>query len=177
MANNNIGAFVPSTNIWDVSEIYTATEDPKLQELLVRLYQNLNRLSLVTNIKDSAYYVQEEFVNGQKYFAILTTNSTTSQSPALRQVFRKTINFGALPNSATKTVAHGLTPTDNWTFTRIYATASDPVAHTYIPIPYASSTANKNIELFVDATNINIITSINYSSYTFVYVILEYMKT
>jgi hypothetical protein len=174
---NNAGAFVPSTNIWDVSEIYQATKDEKLQELLVRLYQNLNRLSLVINIKDSAYYVQEEFVNGQKYFAIPSTNSTTPQSPALRQVFRKTINFGALPNSATKSVVHGLSPTDSWTFTRIYATASDTVAKSYIPIPYASATANTIIELDVDATHVHITTSINYSSYTVVYVILEYIKT
>lgn len=177
MPNYNVGAFTPTTNIWDVGEVYQATQDPKLQELLVRLYQNLNRLSLSNNIRDAGYYVQEEFVNGQSFFANTTINSTTSQTPALRQVFRKTINFGALPNAGTKSVAHGLAPTTSWSFTRIYGAATDPVGLSYIPLPYSSGTVNENIELYVDATNVVVTTSINYTAYTVCYIVIEYIKT
>lgn len=177
MANRqNYGAFVDTTNVWDVSEIYESTKDPQLQELLVRMYQNLNKLSLTTNVKDSAYYVQQEFVNGQSFFAPLNTSSATAQAPAMRQVFRLVVNFGALPNTATKTVAHGLTPTASWTFTRIYATATNPSTE-YIPIPYASTIAGDNVELWIDPVNVNIRTAADYSAYTTTYVIVEYLKT
>lgn len=176
MANNNVGAFIPSTQVWDVSEIYAATNDPKLQELFVRMYQNLNRMAIATNVKDSAYYVQQEFVNGQAYFANPATSSATAQSPSLRQVFRFVLNFGALPNTGTTSVAHGLTPTASWTFTRIYGCATNPSTE-YIPIPYSSATLINNIELYVDATNVNITTAADYSAYTTTYVIMEYIKT
>lgn len=176
MAGNNYGAFVPTTNVWDVSEVYQATQDPKMQELLVRLYQNLNRLSLSTNVKDSAYYVQEEFVNGQAYFAKPGTSSATAQAPAMRQVFRKVVDFGALPNAATKSVAHGLSPTIDWSFTRIYGAATQPNTF-YIPLPYASPVLNTNIELYVDPVNVNVTTAIDYTPYTKTYIVIEYIKT
>lgn len=180
MANpQNYGAFVPTSDVWDVSEIYEATQDPKLQELLVRLYQNLNRLSLTTNIKDSAYYVQSEFVNGQSFFAPTTTSSATAQSPAMRQVFRLVVNFGALPNTGIKRITTTIQPNPTWSFTRIYATSTNPTALEYIPIPYASSAGD--IELFADVNatflRVNIITPSDYSAYTITYVILEYLKT
>lgn len=178
MSGNNYGAFVPTTNVWDVSEIYqTEVTSPEFKELLVRLYQNLNNMSLVLNLKDSAYYVNTEFVNGQSYFPNPSYNSSTATAPSMRQVYRLVINFGALPASTTKSVAHGLTPSAGWTFTRIYGSSSDTTDLLYVPLPYASSTANKNIELNVDATNVNIITGIDWSAYTKTYVILEYMKT
>lgn len=152
----NEGLFVPNSYVWDVQEIQAVdVNDQAFKELLVRLYQNISAITTALNLKDSGYYTFAEFVNGQLYFPNPALTSNTSQTAAYRQVFRYVINFGALPNTATKSVAHGLAINTGWTFTRIYATASDTTGLTYIPIPDAQSTIS------VDATNVNITTTAN----------------
>ncbi len=175
---NSTGAFVPTTNVWDVTEIYsTDVTSPEFKELLVRMYQNLNIMSQVLNIKDSGYYSLLEFVNGQKFFINPALNSTTSTQPTYRQVFRTTVNFGALPNTGTKSVAHNIAPTTNFSFTRLYGAASDQAGKNYIPIPYASASGADNIELNADATNVNITTASDRTAFTLCYVVLEYIKS
>lgn len=177
MANrNNVGAFAPTSNIWDVSEIYSIdVTSPAFKELLVRLYQNINLLCLVTNIKDSAMYADSEFVTSGQYFANPTYNSGTQTNPALRAIFRKVINFGALPNTGTKSVAHGIGITPSFSFTRIYGCATNP-STSFIPLPYASPVLANNIELNADATNVNVITGSDRTAYTITYIVLEYIK-
>lgn len=178
MPNTNVGAYIPSTYILDViSEIYeTDVTSPKFKELLVRLVQNLNRMQILINNKDTGIYDTQEFVNSQQFYPNPALNSTTTQYPALRNVFRKVIKFGALPNAGLKSVPHGIICTTSVTFTRIYATANDVVAKSYLPIPYASPVLANNIELNADAVNVNITTGINRTAYTITYVILEYLK-
>jgi hypothetical protein len=173
MAGNNVGAFVPTTNIWDIPELNKV--DPNSRELFVRLYQNLNLIATNINIRDAGLYYTSEFVNGQQFFPNPAYTSLSAVTPEVRQVIRLVINFGALPNAATKSVAHGITITSSYTFTRIYATASDTTGLTYLPIPYASAVANNVIELSVDAVNVNITTGINRTNYNVCYVILEYL--
>lgn len=170
--------FIPTSNVWDVSQLYqTEVTSPAFKELLVRLYQNVNNIATLLNIKDTGIYSLSEFVNGQVYFPNPALNSSSAQSPVVRQVFRTTINSGALPNAATSTIAHGLAVNGSWTFTRIYGCASNTTAMTYLPLPYASTVAvANNIQLSVDATNVYITTGINYSAYNISYVILEYIK-
>ncbi len=178
MANRNyVGAFVPTTNVWDPTELYNIdVTSPAFKELMVRLYQNLNQLSLVVNVKDSGMYVDSEFVTSQQYFPNPSLSSGTAQSPVLRQVFRKLVNFGALPNTATKSVAHNIAPTASYSFVKIYGCSTNP-STSYIPLPYASPVLTNNIELNADATNVTITTGSNRSAYTITYVILEYIKT
>ncbi len=178
MVNTNVGMFVPTTNIWDVAQLQSMdVNSPEFKELLLRLYQNVNTIALVLNRKDSALYDTSEFVNGQTYFPNPAFNSSTGSVPAPRQVFRLVINFGALPNTTTKSVAHGLTITSAYTFTRIYATASDTSGLNYIPIPYASPTLANSIELKVSSTDVTIITGSNRSNFNICYVVLEYIKS
>lgn len=171
------GAFIPTSYIWDLGELNDIEDiDPRLRELLVRLYQNLNNMALLLNIKDSGYYTQQEFVNSQLWFQNPVLTSTSSTNPSFRQVYRLVINFGALPNTATKSVAHNLRITPGYTFTRIYGAASDTTGFNYIPIPYASPVLANNIELRVDTTNVIITTGSNRSNFNITYVILEYLK-
>lgn len=177
MTRVNSGLFIPSTQVWDVDEINRVdVQSKEFKELLVRLYQNLNRMAVAVNLKDSAIYDTSEFVNGQTFFPNPTLTSASATTPVMRQVYRFVVNFGALPNAATKNVAHRLTINGAYTFTRIYGTASDPVGSTYIPLPYAASVLNDNIELYVDGTNVSITTAADYSAYTACYVVLEYIK-
>lgn len=160
--DKNIGLFIPTTNVWD-----TDLDDEELQ---IRLYQNLSLMANTINLKDSGYYSQQEFVNGQAYFPDPTLSSGTPTVPVYRQVFRKVVDFGALPNAATKSVAHGISITNTFSFTRIYAAASDPIALLYFPIP------GNGVNITVDVANVNITTTVNLSSYTKCYVVLEYIK-
>lgn len=174
------GAFLPTTDIFDRSLINAMdVNSQEFKDFLVRLYQTTNNIALSVNIRDAGYYVQSEFVNGQLWFENQALSSKTSQTPQHRQVFRKVINFGALPNAAAKTVAHGITMTDDYTFTRIYGAASDTTGHTYLPLPYASVTAaNNSIELSIDGTNVSIDTgAVDQTAYDACYVVLEYIKS
>jgi hypothetical protein len=173
---SDYGMFIPTTQVWDVSEIYsTEVTSPAFKELLVRLYQNMNMISLVTNRKDSALYETSEFVNGQTFFSDPALTSASPTTPAPRQVYRKVLNFGALPNTANKTMAHEITITAATTFTRIYGASSQP-STTFVPLPYSSSVAANCIEVWVDATNVNVTTGADWSAYTTTYIILEYLK-
>lgn len=176
---SSFGAFAPTTNVWDVGEIYAADIDPNIKEIMVRLYQNLNLMSILLNLKDTGFYDLSEFVNGQLFFPNQTATVTTfdTSDSLYRQVYRTVIDFGALPNTGTKSVAHGITITPQTSFTRIYATASDQTNLAYIPIPYASPVLVNNVELKVDATNVTIITGSNRSSFNVTYVVLEYLQS
>lgn len=176
-SQSNPGAFVGTTNVWDVSEIYEQEGlTPQLKELLVRLYQNLNNMSLLLNLKDTGYYDVQEFLNSQLFFPnpMLVGTGTTA---TYRQVFRTVVNFGALPNTTTKSIAHNIQVVQGYTFTKIYGASSNTLSTSFIPLPYASTTAvADNIELYIDDVNVNITTGIDYSSYTTTYIILEYIK-
>jgi hypothetical protein len=178
MANpQQVGSFVPTTNVWDPAELYSVeVTSPRFKELLVRLYQNINLIAIVLNTKDSGIYDKiGEFVNGQVWFPNPNLNSTSQLTPTFRQVYRTVINFGTLPNAAVKSVAHGITTTVATTFTRIYGTASDTTNKIYIPLPFVETLGN-NIQLDVDATNVNITTTIDYTNFNVCYIIVEYIQ-
>jgi hypothetical protein len=147
------------------------SEDP--EELRRILDDTLKRIIDAVNDKDIGHYNTVEETNGQKWF-------TAGDAVAFRNANRKVINFGALPNTATKSVAHGITTNANTTFTRIYGCATQPGATTItnaIPLPYSDAAilAN-NVALYVDATNVSIVTGINYAAFTNCFVILEYIQ-
>ena len=127
-------------------------------------------MNLLLNLKDTGYYVEQEFVNSQVFFEDPLLSSTTDANPILRNVFRKVINFGTLPGPGTATAAHGLTLNSGYTFTRLYGCSSIPgVAFVALP--------NSDIKLTVDATNVIVTTTFAYAGYTTTYIVLEYIKS
>jgi len=141
-------------------------EDPtQLRNVLTEKFQ---RLIEAVNDKDIGQYNTVELINGQLFF-----RSGNPQS--YRQVYRKVVDFGALPNTGTKNVAHGITWNSNTRFTRIYGTATDPSTRA-IPLPYVDTTAGNSIELSVDTTNVQVITAADYTGYTDTYIVLEYTQ-
>ncbi len=177
MARQAQGFLVPTTDVWNVGPIYDLEISEPFKDILVRLYQNLNNISLSLNARDLGYYDTQEFLNSQVFFPNPAFNSSTGPLASYRSVFRKVINFGMLPNTGTTSQPHGITCLKSTSFTRIYATASDPINLAYIPIPYASPTLANNIEINVDATNVNITTGSDRTLFTICYVILEYLQT
>lgn len=167
----NAGLYVQSTAVWDVARLQEVdVQSPEFKELLVRLYQNVNSIVIALNLKDSAYYVNQEFVTGQLFF-----NSVDQTQLGLRAVFRKVINIGALGAGVT-TIAHGLAITNTWKFTRIYGVASDTVGFNYYPLPWASAAGATNIELKVNLNNV-VITNNSGINFTDCYTVLEFVKS
>lgn len=173
----NLGFFIPVTQIWaDQARLHDVdVNTDEFKNLLVSLYQNIGNMAIALNAKDTGLYLDSIFVNSQQFF------NPADRSPlSYRADFRLLVNFGTLPNAGTKSVAHNIpiaTSGYTYTFTRIYATASDPIGLNYIPIPYASPTSASNIELSVDATNVNITTGSDRTNFTVCYVILEFLQS
>lgn len=173
--SNNSGQYLQTTFTFDVGEIYSSNlnDDGQLRELLVRLYQNLNNMLISLNDKESGTYTTNQFVNGQVFFP---SQPSTSLLPQMnRFVTRVVIDFGALPNAGTKSVAHGIDFNSAVSFTRIYGVATDPINLIALPLPYASPVLASNIELNVDATNVNVITGSNRIAFTTTYIVLEFL--
>ena len=180
-AQTNKGNFVGTTSLMDVSQLKeTSVTSTEFQELLVRLYQVINNIVLSLNLKESGYYVLEEFVTGAEWFAPSDPRGNTK-----RQEFRLVMNIGALPPGVT-TRAHGLAMqfdpavASTWMFTEIYGTAALPnvtaLLSNYYPIPWASpAPGTTNIALQVNGTNV-VITNNSGVSFTSCYVVLKYVK-
>jgi hypothetical protein len=173
MAINNSslkGAFVPTTQIWD-PRIESAQIEPELKEILIRMYQNLALIANVLNVKETGQYNnQYENVCSKFWFP---NPALTSQND--RPVYRTVVNFGALPNNTTKQIPHNIDINAAFSFTNIYATATNPNTE-FIPIPYVSAAGTDPVEIWIDPTYVNIKTITNYSAYTICYVVIEYTK-
>jgi hypothetical protein len=137
------------------------------------LIEYLKIISNAVNIREIGWFLEEELLSGQQFFPGTTTSADDQQ---FRSVFRKVVDFGALPNAATKSVPHGITTSVNTSLVQLYAAATDPSVPNYIPIPYASPTLNLNIQMYMDATNINITTAFNWSTYTRCFVSIHYIQ-
>lgn len=180
------GIFLPITDKYDrtlLDSIDVQSDDFK--DFLVQLSQRTNNIALVTNIKVSGQHYETEFVNGKLWFEDKTLSITTpnTKTPDLRQVFCKTINFGALPNATTKAVAHGITVDGNLTFTDKSAMATNTSAAVHpapagISIPYASATAaTSSIELYITKTHVVIDAgAVDRTDFDTCYVHLEFIK-
>jgi len=159
----NPNSFLPQTFIIPAEE----------EEKDLKLTQYLNQIATATNSKDSGYYNPIETITGQQFLPLY--NTQTGANATYRGVFRTVVDFGPLPNAATKNVAHGIPVTSTYSITRLYGAATQPNT-SFLPLPFASPVLNQNISLTMNATNISITTGINRSAYTRCYVIVEYIK-
>jgi hypothetical protein len=173
------GLSIQTTNVWDLSAISSLPDkiSPEMKELLIRLYQNINVISLAVNLKESAYYNQQEFLTGQLFFP--STNTYQDQDPNIlyRQSFRMVVNFGALPNNTTKNVAHNIQIQPEYIITKIYGASTQPSPYSAIPLPYVSLTAGDSVQIEIDETDIYITTQMDYTAYINTIVVIEYLKS
>lgn len=160
-----------------IQESHIFPEDNK-EEYDVKLRQYLNNMAAAVNTKDSGLYTDQEVITGQQFLPTYSTD--TSSSLNYRDVVRKVIDFGPLPNAGTKSVAHGITTTQDYSIVKLYGGATDPAASTLsqgIPLPFVNvTTPAQGVQLDMDVTNINITTTSDYSVFTRCFVVVEYIK-
>lgn len=89
-----------------------------------------------------------------------------------KPIFRKVVEFGALPNNTTKNVAHGITGLDR--VISLEAVAENTIIGNYLPLSYPTGAAR--VELLIQGPDIRIVTSSNFQDWTRTHVILEYTK-
>lgn len=138
------------------------SEDPiEMRQDINDLYQSI--ASSVNN-KIGGLYVPQEKINSQQYF-----DSTNVQK--YKSVYRMVVDFGALPNTAAKSVAHTISGwTSAFRLTQLYGAATDPVALQGLSLP------NDGILLSVDSTNVTVTTTSNRSAFTASTIVVEYTK-
>lgn len=144
-------------------------EDPSL----INEFLNTSISGIVdaVNSREIAVYRPSEIFTGQIWFNENNTNR-------IRNGFRTVVNFGSLPNTTTKSVGHGIANINsNFVLTHLFGSASDTSALTYIPLPYVEVSTGNNIQIDMDAANVNITTLDNKSSYDKCYVIIEYLRS
>jgi hypothetical protein len=87
--------------------------------------------------------------------------------------FFKLRDIGALPNTATKTVAHNIGA--SFALVDFWGVGNDPSAPSSIHLNFVTnSAASNNVWMHTDATNIIIVAGTNRSNYTNSFVVLEY---
>lgn len=93
-----------------------------------------------------------------------------------KPIYRKVIDFGALPNATTKVVAHGIADVDTWVQQIAIANTATKSG---IRLPFADTTlATQSISAYATATSVGVNTgNVNRSDYTKCYFILEYTKS
>ncbi len=152
-------------------QTYIIPEDPDEKDLKLRQY--LNNIARATNTKDSGIYNSSETVTGQQFLPTFSTE--TESSATYRGVLRKVIDFGALPDTGTKSVPHGIIFTAEQSVTRLYGAATEP-GLTWYPLPYAAPVDTNNIELNLTATTVNIVTGRDRTNFTRCFVVVEWIS-
>lgn len=93
-----------------------------------------------------------------------------------KAIYKKTINFGALPNNTIKNVAHGISNLDFVISAGGSADNGSGGARAIIPVPSPENIA-WGLGLEVNNTHVRIITKDNYSSRTRCYITIVYVKS
>jgi hypothetical protein len=140
-------------------------------ESRVFLVEQLREMTNGINARELAIYVNDEELTGGQFVR------GAASPPQFRNIFRKVIDFGALPNATAKSIQHFITFSANTLVIKHHAWANDPASNLAIPIPYVNvANPADGVQLDVDGTNVTITTTSDYSNYTSTFVVLEYIQ-
>ena len=112
--------------------------------------------------------------NINKYASYETTESVCGTWLG-ETLYRKVVNFGALPNNTTKDVNHNIS--DLKRVVSISGYAYNPTANTSVSLPMVSPTYTQITLIVAFSTYIRMVTQTNLSGYSECYIVLEYTKT
>lgn len=139
-------------------------DDASLRSALARDYLSI---ASAVNFKTNGIFETIETQTGEQFFSITDIQSRK------RYVFRKCFIVPAIASGATWTIPHGITVLQQ--FVHIYGVCSTDIVD-YRSLPYASVTANANIELTITPTDVVINNGAASPNITEGVVILEYVK-
>jgi hypothetical protein len=132
--------------------------------------RNYKKVADAMNTKETGLYLLQESATFQQYFK-------ANDPQGNRNIYRKVINFGRLPNATSRRVPHNININSNFRLTRLYGATNDVGSLSFLPLPFASPTDADNIALEIDNRDVIITTGADRSSYTETTVVLEYSKS
>ena len=135
-----------------------------ITEAQMRSSVQVEKGSVATN-----YVEHKEFSNKQIYSTSEQVVGTWVDGSTL---YKKTIDFGTLPNATSKKVAHNIS--DLRSIIKIETVAT--TGENFFPLPFLGTETNLNITFYANKTNILISAPIDRSSYS-AYVTLYYVKS
>jgi len=139
------------------------------------LFNKINELIDIVNLKTNGIYSTLEFDTGKVLFADPSVSSVNDKPVLTRNIFCKCVNIGGLKNAGTSQEPHGIDVNANLIFIDVYGCATNPGVMG-IKLPYASATLINNVEIWADATDVYVKTAKNMLAYTTCYAFLEYIK-
>ena len=153
-----------------IDEQFTGVKDPVLRTSFRSL---MNKIISICNLADANLNA----INGLSWDYSETEQLTGKKWIDGKIIYSKYVDFGALPNSTTKSVAHGIVTISSFTHVEgfFHATSLADLGKGVRPLPYVSTAKSTDIQLNNDQANINITTAADYSGWS-AYVILEYTK-
>lgn len=92
-----------------------------------------------------------------------------------KNIYKKTVNIGTLPNNTKKSVSHGITNLDK--IIKIDGITRHPGNNITAPLPFTSLSESSNIQMNVVGANIEISTGVDRTGFTDSYATLYYTKS
>jgi hypothetical protein len=156
--------------------VYDVVPD-KWEDARPFIVEQLKKITNAVNLREIGWFLDEELLSGKAFIPGNNNIVNGATNQTFRQILRKVIDFGTLPAAGTKSVPHYIVVDANFTLIQMWASATDPIGLTMLPIPYETPVAlNQNIALDMDATNVNITVGINRTNFTRCFVIIEYIQ-
>lgn len=176
--------FIPTSQIWDVSEILSNnTISPEMKKVFVKMYQKLSEMAMAVNNKSSGIHDLQEQPTGKIFFPKPGLTSASGQTPVARGSISKNFVWAdatgtpkSLPNATTDTMAHGITFDANTILINVWAAATDHIHGMYVRIPHVDC-AKGTIGIW--ATNTDIVIDccgFDGTDFTDVYVGIEFIR-
>ena len=132
---------------------------------------------MLKNLKDTLLHwspqlnaINQDLQDNQDRYILNTVVPTRKIWLNGERVYRKVIDFGALPNAGTKLVAHNISAKF---FLAPKGVATAGVLT--VALPHVSTTPANQVNMFINNTNVSITTGTNFSPYN-AYIILEFVK-
>ena len=173
------GVFVPA-----------GAEDMYDCEILDQVYATLNPEYIIPDESIQGYKIADGSIGAAKIlnnsitaskidFSTLSGNYSTSEMDTGftwidgKTIYKKTVDCGTLPDSAEKTVPHGISNLDRVIKVEGYAYNN---AVTF-PLPFSWTNSSSAVGILIRATTINIGAGVDRTAFTETYVTLYYTKT
>ena len=137
--------------------------------------EHLKKISNAINVREIGWFLDDELLSGKQFIPSLNSSAGASASGNFRSVLRKVIDCGTLPNTGTKTVPHGISIDGNFTLIQLYGSSTDPIGLLSFGLGNAAAAPNQ-VQLFLTATDIILVTGSDRTNFTRTYVVIEYLK-
>ena len=156
------------------------------EEATLVLSDYLKSMAYAINAREIGQYQQFNVVSSENISETPTGQQwyTDGEASVFRYPLRTVVTFALQDYSGaltTQTVAHGISTTATTRITRIYGMANDPGASSLtqaIPLPYIDVDAlTGGVEVWIDATNVNLRYQVDYSAFTDAHLVIEYVQS